>query len=139
MLKKKDYQQLELKEFIQEALVQIVKGVKNAQEDIKETNAEISPTGLHFTKEGETRIIFKPGRGIVQTVEFDVAITTIKDAEGRAQVGVPIGDTGLGIGGSKGKKEEYVNRIKFTVPILFTSTPYDWEKEIKDIIKLNII
>jgi hypothetical protein len=131
MGKRKDSSQIELKDFIHQALVQIVTGVKDAQDDIEATNAEISPTGLFFTKEGGTRVIYKPGRGIVQIAEFDVALATTKDAEGKAKIGVILGDFGLGAKGRIRRKKESVNRVKFTVPILLTSEFFDWDEEKK--------
>jgi len=128
---KNDKRQIELKEFIHQALVQIITGVKDAQDDIKGTNAKISPTGLLFTREGDSRVIYKPGRGIVQIAEFDVVLTTSKDAEGKAKIGVILGDLGLGIRGLIKRKKESVNRVKFTVPILLPSEFFDWDEEKK--------
>ena len=74
MKDKKNKSQIELKEFIQQALVKIVNGVKDAQDEIKGTNAEISPTGPHFTEGEGTRVIYKPGRGIVQVVDCPIVL-----------------------------------------------------------------
>ena len=120
---------MELKEFVKDTLVQIVTGVKEAQDVVKETNAEISPTGLRWQGGEQTPIIFKEGRGIVQIVEFDIALTATKGKSAQGGVKVFGGVINLG---AKGKAEEAkaaANRIKFTVPILLPSKPYDWSKE----------
>ena len=127
---------VELKDFVCEALVQIVTGVQEAREATKDTNAEISPTGLHFTPGEGSRVVYKPGRGIVQTVEFDVAVTTTNaksgsgsaEAGAEAGIGVVTASVNLGMRGVVGKERAAANRVKFTVPILLPSTPHDWSK-----------
>jgi len=121
--------QIELKEFIQETLVQIVSGVKNAQEEIEDIGGEICPTGLYFSAGQEQPIIYKPGLGIVQTVEFDIALSTAKETEGKGSAGISISVINLGARGGIKKSKEEANRVRFTVPVLLPSKFYDWAKE----------
>ena len=121
---------MELREFVRETLVQIVRGVQEAQNSLEDTNAEISPTGLRFTRPEGTPVVYKEGRGIVQHVDFDVAVTTSEGTSGRGGLGVFITDT-LGVGAQLKRETETsaVNRIKFLVPVLFPSEPHDWSGE----------
>ena len=85
---------LELSEFISQTLVQIVKGVELARNELKsiDTNAEICPTGLKFEK-GSSPAPFKPDRGFVQEVEFNVAVTVNKESatKGSGEINLSIG------------------------------------------------
>jgi hypothetical protein len=106
MKKKSDQKHIELKKFIEETLVQIVKGVKASQDEVKGIGGEICPTGLYFSEGGETRVIYKPGRGIVQTVEFDIALSVTKATAlgGKAGIAVNIASVGGEAGVEKHEK-----------------------------------
>ena len=112
---------MELKQFIRETLVQIVAGVKEAQDAVKDTNAEISPTALHYSPEEGSRLVFKMGRGIVQFVEFDVAVSTTEAASAKGGLGIFVGEIGIGAKGQVDEQRAAVNRIKFSVPLLLPS------------------
>lgn len=106
---------VKLQEFVERTLVEIIAGVKN-------TNAEISPTGVRYTPYPGETVMFKPKRGIIQTVQFDVAVTTTKEGKAKEKVGVM---EVVGIGGDAGISKEAINRVKFTVPVLLPSKPYE--------------
>lgn len=130
---------LELSHFIRDTLVEIVTGVEEAQEEIEEieTNAEVCPTGLHF--KGESPGPFKPGRGFVQEVEFDVAITVSESrsqeekGKGALNIGVPpmqwLGgiEAGGEMGSSRTKERSDVSHVTFKVPVLLPSEVYPWD------------
>lgn len=67
---------MKLSEFIEETLTEIVTGVESAQKNISRTNAEIAPSGLAKFNNDQFPYPFKPGRGIVNMVEYDVAVET---------------------------------------------------------------
>lgn len=133
---------LELSAFIRETIAQIIQGVEQARSAIMEmeTNAEVCPTGLHF-EEGISPGPFKPGRGFVREVEFDVAITVGKtqSAEGTGEAGLSIGVpalqwlAGAQAGGNlaleRQRQRSEVNRVTFKVPALLPSEPHPWNKE----------
>jgi len=118
MKDKENKNQLELKSFIQQALVQIVRGVEDAQKKIEKSSAEISPTGLHFTLGDGTTVIYKRGEGIVQTVEFDIGVTVSSEKGIEGEGGIGISVVNIGAKGKKRQEREHINRVKFTVPIL---------------------
>jgi len=118
---------VELREFVNQVLSEIVLGVDDAQEAIKDTTGEISPTGLRFSKPQGPPVVFKPGRGLVQQVEFDIAVTTKKTSGGQAKAGIFVAQLfNLGAEGDISSEKERLNRIKFTIPILLPSEYYNW-------------
>jgi hypothetical protein len=133
---------LELSAFIRETLLQIVQGVEQARDTVSqiETNVEICPTGLHFEK-GKSPAPFKPGRGFVQEVEFDVAVTVTKgkSVEGTGEVGLNLGVPSLQwLAGAKAEgnlaferqqERSKINRVTFRVPVLLPSDVHLWNEE----------
>ena len=129
MRKKVRQEQVGIQVFIQNTLVQIINGVKEAQDSIGYSGATICPTGLYFTGGQETCVIYKPGWGIVQTVEFDIAVGTSGSIEAQGGAGISVNVINLGAKAVKGKKKEAMNRVRFSVPVLLPSKFYDWQKE----------
>jgi len=81
-------------------------------------------------------LAFKPGYGIVQNVEFDVALTSTETSSKGGGVGVgvgvPLGATvNIGLQKKLAKSQTVLNRIKFTVPVLFPSKFFPWREERK--------
>lgn len=132
---------LELSEFISLTLVEIVKGVEGARRRVAEieTNAEVCPTGLYYQRQSAPGP-YKPGRGFVQEVAFDVAVTvskgqsSAKAGEARLNISVPIVSAwlpGVEAGGQsetehRDERSE-VSRVTFRVPLLLPSELHEWE------------
>ena len=112
---------MELKDFVSATLIQIVEGVKNAQEFALENNASINPTRSGSTMTGSS--ISNDFRTVntkiyqLQDVEFDVAVTAIEGTETKGGVGVAIGMFKLGADGQSNAEKQSVSRIKFKVPV----------------------
>jgi hypothetical protein len=108
---------MKLESFVGETIKQIINGVVESQKSSQETDAIICPNGIHKSKNNE---IITAGLGdIVQMIDFDIAVTTTEGKGTSGGVGVFVGPVTLG---SKGKSESSnvsVNRIKFSVPIIF--------------------
>lgn len=112
--------ELELEEFISSTLEQIFQGVQTARSNLPKELGEVNPEVYqpgHAIKEGTIMDrSFQP----IQTVDFDIAVTVSNSGGVKGKVKILIGFMG---GGSEfeGKREkEYVNRIKFSVPISFS-------------------
>lgn len=128
---------LELSAFIRETLVEIVRGVEQARDVFKEmeTNAEICPTGLHFEKD-KSPAPFKPGRGFIQDVVFDVAVTVSKGqsvegtGKGSLSIGVPSLSWLAGAGAEanlaleRQRERSEISHVTFKVPVLLPSEAY---------------
>jgi len=124
--------EVSLKDYVKSTLVQLVMGVKEAQDEksVKATNARIAPTGIHYTPVSEN-VVFVPGRGLIQRVEFDVAISSSKTKTGGAKAGINVTVVEARIGGELDTTKTTENRVKFTVPVLFPSEFFDWDKELQ--------
>jgi hypothetical protein len=109
---------MELSEFIEKTLTEIVTGVESAQKNVSETNAEIAPSGLAKFNNDQFPYPFKPGRGIVNMVEYDVAVETSDETSTKGGIGIVMAAIGAGVQSKMGEKASTVHRIKFTVPLL---------------------
>jgi hypothetical protein len=115
---------MELKSFVRETLVEIVKGVKEAQEKTKASGALINPEGV--ITESNTKIVKwlpeRRGSGDWregQVVEFDVAVAVSEKDEAKGGIGIQVASIMIGVGVS-GKIEDEnstISRLKFSVPL----------------------
>jgi len=102
---------MELSEFVTKTLTQIIGGVADAQEEIRETDlgGEINPGSQRLVDESVTM-----NEGVLlQRVEFDIALTTEDSSGGGGKISV----LPLSIGGKIERKEVGVSRIKVCVPV----------------------
>lgn len=84
---------MELKDFIKETLIQIVQGIGEAQEELKDTDCAINPRDIK--SEDYTTVILKNKRHVVQDVDFNIALTNTSNSEDKAGIGVMLGSFGL--------------------------------------------
>ncbi len=67
---------MELKDFVSQALTQIIDGVKESQSGTKDGDAEINPhLNLSHSEMGKQGILWAASEGAAQIVKFDVALT----------------------------------------------------------------
>ena len=92
---------MELKEFIKETLVHILKGVETAQTEEFPNHGRVGESMYGLT-----------------VVKFDIAVTTI-DTEGKsAKAGIFVGGfAGLGVKKDDGQSTQAHNRIQFEIPV----------------------
>ncbi|RKE03453.1 MULTISPECIES: hypothetical protein [Marinifilum] len=98
---------MELKDFIKNSLVEIVNGVREAQEATKELGATVSP-------EINRRATTVSSENI-RTVEFNVAVTTTDEA--KAGAGIKVASI-LKVGGDVKEINSSVSTIRFEIPIV---------------------
>jgi len=94
---------MELDEFVRKTIEQVISGVAQARDHAITNNAHIA-------------------NGLINPIEFDVAVTVTEGSETKAGAGITV--AGIGIGGH-GKTEltnSSVSRIKFSVPIRLPGT-----------------
>lgn len=110
---------MELKEFISEALVQIVAGIEDAQEKIETSNAEISPSYNNRQQNIMEKLNLIQSRkgNVIQQVNFDIAVSATEGTGTKAGVGVLAGAFNLGASGSSNQENQTASRIKFAVPV----------------------
>ena len=114
---------MNLEEFIKDSIMQLVNGIKNAQEGAAKCGAIVMPDMIWTPDASSQPMIFEGLRRAddtgryVSMLEFDLAITVEeqKEAGGRLQIGM----AALGIGGGAGKTtaDSTTHRIKFKVPL----------------------
>jgi hypothetical protein len=114
---------MELKDFVREALTGIVRGVREAQREVRDSGAEVCPKLAHS---GD--VVSRHG---TREVAFDIAVTVGKtgsiEASAQAVGGIRMfvmSAEGKGEATAKGQKSNSaVHRIAFTVPLLFPTQP----------------
>ena len=113
---------MELHDFVSKALVQIIRGVEQAQADLKDSSAQINPP-LHNvfsnTQSGGANqgLGWAKGGGLVSVVEFDVALTIHEGQGTKGGIGVVAGIFALGSQGASDSAQHAVTRVQFSVPI----------------------
>jgi hypothetical protein len=111
---------MELQQFITDALVEIVEGVKNAQKNLQ-GNGEINPSPIGSASSFESKSSFiTHGRKIGTFVDFDIAVTATEGTGTKGGIGVFVGSIGLGSQGQSTESNSTVSRIRFQVPITFS-------------------
>jgi hypothetical protein len=109
---------LELKDFIKESIRNIVEGVAEAQELIKDKSAGINPKKVQFKENGQFNY---HNSGKPQFVEFDVGLTSIQKSGSSEGIGVFLGSISLGKKNDDGTEHTAVTRIKFSLPLVLPS------------------
>ena len=110
---------MELSEFIKDIVLQIIEGVRIAQENTKETDVLINP---------DESDVLKPN---LQTnyrycsVDFEVALTDMERAGGKSGIGVWFGGIGAGAQGASDKQKISATNIRFSIPIVL---PRVWKE-----------
>lgn len=119
---------MELQEFVKDSLVQIVRGVRDAQQEISTTGdaGVISPPiQTEWEKAG---YVFAKGGLPVQKVDFDIAVTVAEKTGTKGTIGVVIAAIGLGSQGESSNSKTNDSRIKFSVPIALPVAPSPQQK-----------
>ena len=110
---------MELKDFVAESITAIMLGVSEAQEKCKEIpGAEVSPGFSGLRGNGKDNWAESSSGGVIQYLEFDVAVTADSGAKTKAGIGVVAGVFNLGAAGESTSGESSVSRLKFKVPIV---------------------
>ena len=116
---------MNLQNFITESLLQVIKGIKDAQNKINITDipeddkkyftSYIAPTPLNVDKK-----IYENH----DKIEFDVAITVSKDSTKTGKFHITV--AGVEIDGrsqTSANSHSSVSRIKFSIPVIYPSMP----------------
>jgi len=112
---------MELSEFIAITLSEIQRGVQTA---INNTKDKVS--GVINPVWGTPKDI---GASHIQSIHFDIAVTTVEKASGQVSGGIKVVGVTLG-GGSTGSSETTeVSRIQFSIPIVPPVTNVNHESQ----------
>jgi hypothetical protein len=104
---------VELREFISTVLVSLVRGVEDAQSQLKDSKATVNPLGIKaqiaLEQNEET-----PG---FTNVEFEVAVEIQSKTEQSGKIGVQVAVFNMGADGKKLSSESNTSKLRFSVPV----------------------
>lgn len=114
---------MELKEFAAQSLVQIAKGVVEAQKELEEIGGKVNPEMRHILKGADSGYeahgwAKDEGGNPVFLVNFDVALTAEEGTNSKGGIGVVAAVLALGSQGTSNASSSAVSRIQFKVPLL---------------------
>jgi hypothetical protein len=113
---------MELKDFIEETLVNITTGIRNAQEKAHPTGAVINPNSLRYNTGSLREQGYTSDGRVTSAIDFDLAVTITEGSSVKAKIGVISGLLNLGTQGAIDTSNIVVSRIRFSIPILY---PYE--------------
>jgi hypothetical protein len=109
---------MDLKKFITQSMVEIMTGLKDAQDQLKDSHARICPA-IHSKMDGQEAIIGRTEKGrAVSVIDYNVAVEVSTDG-GKAEIKVMGGVIGGGVKGQIVDAEKIATHIKFSVPVCY--------------------
>jgi hypothetical protein len=116
---------MDLKNYITESLLQLMDGIKDAQDKIstapipendkKYFGAYIAPTPLNLNKNTHDNF---------EKIEFDIALTVSKDSTATGKLKISVMQIDFeGRSQSVEEKNSSVSRMKFSIPVIYPSMP----------------
>lgn len=119
---------MDLKDFIRETIVQIARGIEEANGDLDNSDAMVNPIYMDLDSasvdsSGRTKIRTNaypnPDSRVVHNVEFDVAVVAERVKEGSGGAKLSIASVGIGGEGRMASNDKSESRIRFSIPIVF--------------------
>lgn len=113
---------IQLDDFVSAVLIQIIRGIKDAQKNIHSNTESINPSNLHVSEDGIYYLGPSSKSGMSNTpqlIDFDIAVTASESAQSESKVGAFITVLGATIQGKSDASTSAVSRIKFSVPVQF--------------------
>lgn len=107
---------MQLRDFVNEVLTQIVDGVRDAQKP--NGGAFVVPAGDGGHKYADHPRFAASARIKSTIVDFDVAITAEDSDKANAKAGVKVFSVQFGVDGEVTSKNSTVSRVQFAVPLL---------------------
>ena len=109
---------IKLEDFVAESLIQIVRGVEKAQNELGDSMARINPRLSRLRTEGTVGSAKDAQAQPVYPVQFDVAVMASEETSTAGGIGVVVGVFGLGSRGQSAEGGGQTSRIQFKVPVL---------------------
>ena len=116
MNKELEVREMDLEQFVNEALVQIFRGVQSAQAEVREND---DYKGVINPKWGKANDYDK----YASAVEFDIAISVSKQTSGEGKAGIRVAFVEVGGAQERSFQQGSVSRVSFKVPVVFSVTP----------------
>jgi hypothetical protein len=121
---------MNLNEFITEVLIEIVSGIRSAQE--QKGGAFIVPSsdgGHEYAKHDR---VSSSARLKSTIVDFDIALTVEDSSRSGGSGGLRVAGIGANLQGESSSKDTTVSRIRFAIPILLPESQRKWHEEFKE-------
>ena len=104
---------MNLREFVSETLEQLIGAIKDARDNVGDSDGAVVPT---FTTSGGIEV------PRLQEIDFDVAVTVVDEKTRKKGAGIVIAGFGVGASGDEGTRNTTVSRIQFKVPVILPHT-----------------
>src|SRR3970040_1281168 len=109
---------MHLDEFVKATLVQIVRGVHDAQEAVRDLGGIVNPATLGASPNAGSYFATVDNMHHVFLVDFDVAVEVSESTGTNAEAGLSVASFAkLGAGGKSANSNSTSNRIAFKVPL----------------------
>ena len=108
---------MNVQEFIKTAITEIVAGVSEARDAVKEYGASAGSDKVYgYVK--DNKVMTDANGRQVTLVEFDIALAQADATDTKGGIGVFLGNVGLGTQGASHGESSSHSRIKFNVPVV---------------------
>lgn len=113
---------MDLKDFIKNTISSISLAIIESQEELKEKGVIVNPEKVEIGKNGE-KLLRTDGWRYIQNLEFDVSVIAEEhqNGDGKAELKIA-GLLKIGGGMSELSTIQNQNRIKFNIPVAFSTT-----------------
>jgi hypothetical protein len=108
---------MELQEFIKQTLVQITKGITDAQNELKDTECLINPMGYSSASNQIIEGVQNNSRSI-QKIKMNIVLDVTNSSGSNSGIGVSR-IIKAGIDNTESKNEKEVTTVEFEIPISF--------------------
>ena len=120
---------MQLDDFVKATLVQIVRGVHDAQDAVRDLGGIVNPATLAASPTSGSYFATVNDMHHVFLVDFDVAVEVSESTGTNAEAGLSVATFAkLGVGGKSAASNSTSNRIAFKVPL---ALPIDKESQAK--------
>jgi hypothetical protein len=114
---------MDLKDFIKNTISSISEAILESQDELKDKGVIVNPEKVEIGKTGE-KLLRNDGWRYIQNLEFDilVAVEDKQESGGKGELKIA-GIVGIGGGLSDENLNKNSNRLKFSIPVAFSTTP----------------
>ena len=119
---------MELKDFVKESIVQIVKGIEEANNELSDSDAMVNPFYMQAHSDaaqsyGRTKVrdtdYTNHDSKIIEKVNFDVAIVVEAGKQGSGGAKLSIASISIGGNAKIESSNKSESRIKFSIPVVY--------------------
>ena len=111
---------MDIEEFIETTLIQILGGIKKARESLQTEGENIAPITQLGRRTAPQELYVSQSEHLIYPVSFDIAVTAESRSDAGGKVGLKIaGIAGIEGGGSSVNRDAVVSRVKFQIPICY--------------------